>query len=184
MERRISALFAVFSKSPLQVQLFSHQAQYKVHQMPRWYPIQHRWRHQLILFWNPISKCLRHAPIQFLSTVKYGPHYLDRLLIGDKGSDPLSPLRLSSDRLIQREHSALGISKHSNGADIRHQGGRHDRRRSELSCLCSAGFAIGYMEVGHPMSGGAWGRIYVGRDSSDHVFCERAIDDVTVTVLA
>src|SRR5262249_33006017 len=80
MERRISALFAVFSKSPLQVQLFSHQAQYKVHQMPRWYPIQHRWRHQLILFWNPISKCLRHAPIQFLSTVKYGPHYLDRLL--------------------------------------------------------------------------------------------------------
>src|SRR5215831_14959529 len=78
MERRISPLFGVFSKNPLQVQLFSHQAQYKVHQMPRWYPIQHRWRHQLILFWNPISKCLRHAPIQFLSTVKYGPHYLDR----------------------------------------------------------------------------------------------------------
>src|SRR5262249_19467409 len=82
MERRISPLFGVFSKNPLQVQLFSHQAQYKVHQMPRWYPIQHRWRHQLILFWNPISKCLRHAPIQFLSTVKYGPHYLDRLFIG------------------------------------------------------------------------------------------------------
>src|SRR5215831_16093577 len=83
MERRISPLFGVFSKNPLQVQLFSHQAQYKVHQMPRWYPIQHRWRHQLILFWNPISKCLRHAPIQFLSTVKYGPHYLDRLCEGE-----------------------------------------------------------------------------------------------------
>src|SRR5262249_27952488 len=83
MERRISPLFGVFSKNPLQVQLFSHQAQYKVHQMPRWYPIQHRWRHQLILFWNPISKCLRHAPIQCLSTVKYGPHYLDRLHAGD-----------------------------------------------------------------------------------------------------
>src|SRR5262245_7348314 len=83
MERRKSPLFGVFSKNPLQLQLFSHQAQYKVHQMPRWYPIQHRWRHQLILFWNPISKCLRHAPIQFLSTVKYGPHYLDRLHEGE-----------------------------------------------------------------------------------------------------
>src|SRR5215471_10191577 len=83
MERRISPLFGVFSKNPLQVQLFSHQAQYKLRQMPRWYPIQHRWRHQLILFWNPISKCLRHAPIQFLSTVKYGPHYLDRLREGE-----------------------------------------------------------------------------------------------------
>src|SRR5262245_5431761 len=93
-------------------------------------------------------------------------------------------LRLSSDRLIQREHGALRVSEYSNGADIRHQGGRHDRRRSELSCLCSAGFAIGYMEVGYPMRGSAWGRIYVGRDSSDHVFCGRAIDDVTVTVFA
>src|SRR5262249_1245623 len=34
------------------------------------------------------------------------------------------------------------------------------------------------------MSGSAWGRIYLGRNSSDHVFTGRAIDDVAVAVLA
>src|SRR5262249_7770555 len=108
MERRISPLFGVFSKNPLQVQLFSHQAQYKVHQMPRWYPIQHRWKHQLILFLNPMWKCLRHAPIQFLSTVKYGPHYLDRLREGESRrrrqggahTPSLTPLSAEADLLV------------------------------------------------------------------------------------
>src|SRR4029453_8230199 len=40
------------------------------------------------------------------------------------------------------------------------------------------------MEVAHPMSGSARGRIYLGRNSSDHVFAGRAIDDVAVAILA
>src|SRR5215469_6603129 len=102
MERRISPLFGVFSKNPLQVQLFSHQAQYKVHQMPRWYPIQHRWRHQLILFWNLLSICLRHAPIQFLSTVKYGPHYLDRLHGGEDASEASEGVAQTPSRITEK----------------------------------------------------------------------------------